>query len=261
MILDEKHFYIGSSKDLKTRFNLWKYSIEIGKSKNRRVRDLTKTTKHIRFEVIELVESGNHRDREGVYLQKYWGDPLMLNYCIDPNNCKGIKWDGIRKPYIIVKTGGKRVSVFDKDGKWIKDFDYLADASEFTAVSKEAINNYLKGKSPGIRGFTFKLNTDDGYIDPPAYVKKPYVFNGALLSEKARANARAAQLKITTEERRSFIPHCKKINVYKDDRLIVSLPSLNATYEWLGIKKDRRLREILTGKKGKTCHGYSFKYA
>lgn len=261
---DEKHFYIGGTNNFKVRFNQWVHKIGCGKNKNRRIRELAKSCKEIKFEVIETVKSGEHKGREGDYLKEHWGDPLMLNYCQDPNTCLGIKWEDadlkIRKKNI-VRTGGKPIAVFDLDGRLIMKFEYLADACRYTGVGDGAIKDFLNGKTPSVKGFKFKWIGGDGYVEPPEFIKKKRVFNGRKVGEQARLNASLAQRK-RFENGGKISNKARRVNVYdKEGNLISTQPSIHSVYKLIGIKPDKRIEKILRGKKSKSCHGYTFQFA
>lgn len=261
---DGKHFYIGGTNDFKARFSQWMNRIRAGNNKNRRIRELVKSCNEIRFEVIEIVKNGKHRGREGEYLGKHWGDPLMLNYCQDPNTCLGINWEPadlkIRRK-TIVRNGGKPVAVFDLDGKLLMKFEYLADASRYAGVSDGAIRDFLNGKTPSVKGFKFKWISVDGYIDPPEFIKKKRAFNGRKVGDQARLNASIAQRK-RFDNGGKISNKARRVNVYnKEGNLISTQPSIHSVYKMIGIKPDKRIEKILRGKRGKSCHGYTFQYA
>lgn len=263
---DEKHFYIGSSKHLKTRFQNWVTAIDRGVNKNTRIRELAKVCAKAQFEILEVVVSGDHKERERFYIAKYWGDPMFLNYCQDPNDCRGVKFDNDRKDRMRqhgfhARHSGKPIAVFSMDGVIVKEFQFLADAVRFTSASGSSINKVLSGKYEHAKGFKFKWIGVDGYIDPPEYVKKKPVYKGRKISEEGRLKLSAAQRK-RFDNGGKISNKARRVNVYdKEGNLISTQPSIRSVYKLIGIKPDKRIEKILRGKKSKSCHGFTFQFA
>jgi hypothetical protein len=80
MTMDTGHYYIGSTKNFKTRISCHKTSFRKNYPDNERMRVLAANCKSIRFDVLELIKDPSMlKQRENFYLSSKWGDPLLIN--------------------------------------------------------------------------------------------------------------------------------------------------------------------------------------
>lgn len=56
LLIDEDYIYIGSSKDIRQRFNIWRNNITKDKVKSKYLMEVLPTCKKIKFEIIERVK-------------------------------------------------------------------------------------------------------------------------------------------------------------------------------------------------------------
>lgn len=268
MTFDGVRFYIGSSSNLRVRFSTWMTALRRGVNKNKKIRELMKTCYLVEFEIIEIVADGSYKQREGEYIKKYWDDPLLLNYCPNPENCYGIRFSeqdlaARRKPPQVENK--KPIAVFNMNWEFIVRFDFVSEAASYLGVKRESIFSFLQGKCGSIANHKVKLvNTTGEYIEPRKFVPKEKVARkkGYKFSELAKQRMREAKQKriINGTE---FMPDWNKpIAQYdKDGNCIAVHPSIAATLRAIGCKDRVRLRRLLNGKRVKSIYGFTFKYA
>lgn len=78
IIIDEKWFYIGESRNLSVRVKSWES--ELKRHVNFHMGKLSdETKKNARAEILEYCDPEKTKEREEFYIKKYTGDPFFLN--------------------------------------------------------------------------------------------------------------------------------------------------------------------------------------
>lgn len=172
---DDAYYYIGSSVDLRSRFIGWRTRMKAGTNKNKKIREIIKHTDVIEFTILELVEHiDDLRAKESFYINTYWDDPLLLNYCPNGDSNKGIRWnEEDLKNRKRATFFAKPVAIFNKDGILVKRFDFIIDAAKYLNIDRRDITKYLKGRRSTLKGFSIKLiGKNEEYIEPAPFLSK-----------------------------------------------------------------------------------------
>lgn len=165
-------FYIGSTKNIHVRIRSWKQHIVEGISQNRNVTKALENTDKVVFEILEVVTDGEHQKHEEFYLNKYWGDPLLLNLSKNPYTPCGYsqteeqkevrRWArnkyGVKPEKKPVGFNSKKILQFDKGGNLVQTHKSIRDAAKYVgAPSRKPIQRIVNGKAgcKSYKGYTF----------------------------------------------------------------------------------------------------------
>jgi hypothetical protein len=110
LVFDNGYFYIGSSKSLKTRLQLWKQAFKIGRIHNKMMRKCVSDCKSISFEVLEYTMVDDCKPVENKYLAGFIGEKYLLNRSFDSHSNKGCKWTEDERLKMSEATKGKSKS-------------------------------------------------------------------------------------------------------------------------------------------------------
>lgn len=239
IIFDGQYFYIGSSVNMKSRITQWKVRLRSGTNKNKRIRELFKKSKEIKFEILEV--SVNHKEREDFYIKSNWNNPYLLNMCPNAHNNIGLK--NLPRESML-RRGGKPIAAFDLNWNFIERFDYIADANKKVGLGSSKISSFLNGKCQYIKGYKFKLINEDGsYVEP-----KPFI------SKKPPLKPKRIKQPIT--------PSKEIIKFSIDGNEIERFSSMRQLVKHLEVNRGN-IKKILNGKRSKTGYykGYIYRYA
>jgi hypothetical protein len=171
MEFDTGHFYIGSSKRVKTRFVLWRTQLKKNNFNSRVIRDILPMVKNVYFKLLELPKIEDLRILETAHIKKHFDDPLILNRYSNGFNKPGIKplpthLKKPRKAYIPkgrtaysedhVFKGSIPVLKFDKQGNFIEKYKSVADAARKNETTRAKIHEVVKENYSQHRGFVYK---------------------------------------------------------------------------------------------------------
>jgi hypothetical protein len=159
MTFDTGHFYIGSSKHVKTRFVLWKTSLQSGRFGSRIIKHILPSVSVVSFEVLEVVDEKDRLSKETEYIEAESGSVFMLNRVLDavkggtlrplPTHLEKPKRVKVVKPYIRKenpKDQRKKVYQFSVDGTFIQEFPSIAAAARFEKVDDSSIYGSTRAK-------------------------------------------------------------------------------------------------------------------
>lgn len=217
IVFDDTHFYIGSSSKLKVRFSLWRNAMKRGTNKNRKIRELFQTTSKVEFIVLELLPKEKCKEREGYYIQTHWEDPLLLNYCPNPESCYGIRFtekDLLLRKKPSIKEKKRPIAIFDKSGQEVARFKYVSEAATFLKVKRDSVLGFLLGHTNYIQNHRLKEIKRRGVLkEPPPFIPKPHQprKKGYKHSDQARANKKRLYHKALTEGKINLPAHTKAI--------------------------------------------------
>lgn len=180
MTFDTGHFYIGSSKRVKTRLVLWRTQLRRLDFSSRIIKDILKSVKEVKFEIIEYVFEKARLQKETEYIRVHFDDPMLMNRSPTAFDNTGIKalpphLVKQRKPIVKKPLKGKfvappdyifphskKINQFDKSGNFICSHKSLAAAARSIGVNESTIQGHLKSiRKRGVSGFVFKLDGDD----------------------------------------------------------------------------------------------------
>lgn len=232
---NEKWFYIGSSKKLRSRFRTWRSMMNKPQYlKNKNIYHLLSEITTVRFEILHVYSNDKLlKKAETKLLKKSWNDPLLLNRCPDastpknirPYNGQVVKPKRARRPKDSFK---KKVAVFDLNWNYIETAESLNAAARSLGVQHRRISEMLKGKKTSVKGKRFKLVASDGsFIDPiPKIKKKPKVrgnikpvaqcdLSGNLIAVHVSTGEAAKALNINRRNIQHVIKGDKRLKTYK----------------------------------------------
>ncbi len=188
MQFDDGNFYIGSSKDLKTRLRAWRNMIKLRKYlKNINIKNVIDRVSVVSFSIIEFHTNTQEMiERETELLKTHWENPLLLNRCADADYKKGTlgmrPYRGyIKRKYIQKykpRTGPKslpqKIARFDLEWNLLEIHPSKHNVRKrFHSCRHNAINQFLKGLKGQVGGFKFKLVSESGeFIEPIINIKK-----------------------------------------------------------------------------------------
>ena len=157
-------FYIGSSANLKHRFESWVCRFNKPSSlKNKNIKHIFPSLFKVEFEIIEqcVNDIDFTRGRETFYINENWENELLLNLCKD-----GFSHNGIRQPHLLpqkpkrdkgVSPPPKKVCVFDLDGNLIKTCESYGKCSREFNIKNGDISRILSGKRGQPRKIRLRL--------------------------------------------------------------------------------------------------------
>lgn len=140
ILFDDGFFYIGCSVDLRSRSSGWGGIVKnpdaerglyalgalmVAKIKERR---------SCRFEIVELCDASDVKDREGYYLNKFKDDPFLLS---------------------VPECQYKPVLQYKKDGCFVKRHDSITAAAKYNNTSLWRIQEVLNGNRGSHAGMVF----------------------------------------------------------------------------------------------------------
>lgn len=177
LVFDNKYFYIGSSKCLKTRIGLWRHSFKIGRIHNKKMKECSSSCQSVCFETLEYTTSENAKAVENKYLLMFFGDEFLLNRSFDANSNKGIKWTDEEKSLmseavmkrevrgrprkkalipLISNRCPSPVDAFDLQGIGLGRFASIREAAKYFGLNPKTVSSVVNGDSKSTRGFIFK---------------------------------------------------------------------------------------------------------
>jgi len=175
---DDKWFYVGSSRNLRSRFSTWKAGLTSGNFKSINIRKILPEISIIRIELLQTYKSASWlRRNETKEINKHWGNPLFLNRCPDANSPKGMKpyFGYIKPPKPPLKGIPEymkpiRVALFKKNGEFIKIFNSRNQLYLATKIKTSTITLIMEGKRGQPRNYILKQVSDDGtFLEPIKY--------------------------------------------------------------------------------------------
>jgi len=181
IVFDDKWFYVGSSRNLRSRFATWRTILREPKGlKNKNIKTILPSISIVRFEIVRQYASRRHiRDAENRLLKKYWDDEQLLNRCPDAYSPKNMRRYFGQKPKPVhrpLETLRQKVAQFDSEGELIAIHKSINDAARHIGVQARRIDEVFKGKKKKVKGFVLKrVSTDGTFIEniiPPKKVRK-----------------------------------------------------------------------------------------
>jgi hypothetical protein len=188
MIFDTGHFYIGSSKAVKTRFVLWRTSLNRMNFASKIIADVLPLVTSISFEIVEVVPEVELKTVETHYIQQHIGNPLLLNRSPTAFDNSGIKplpphlikprskkryfyeYQKPKGPFVppdgYVWLGSKKINQYRLDGEFVAQHSSISVAAQAVGVNSRTIQRHLRIKRVrGVSGFVFRLaNEDQSFI-------------------------------------------------------------------------------------------------
>jgi len=163
---DNRHFYIGSSKNLRRRFNKWKDNIKLGNPHNELILELIPHCTVIKFEILEIVPFGiDARIQEDTYIKSNFGNLLFLNRS---NDAFVSKFKRTAEQKERAKKVVQKVAQFNLLGELIEIHPSIKSVKRKMPEKKLAISMCLAGTRKTTGGFVFKRVAKDGsIIEPP----------------------------------------------------------------------------------------------
>lgn len=268
LTFDDKWFYIGSSFNLKNRATTWRCKIAKGLFKNKNIKHILPGVSVVKFEVIKVYATISLvRDAETRHIAKHWDNPLFLNRCPDAKSNVGIRADYLGKPVKIKPepkqgTPAKRVAVFNLQDQLIKVCKSFGECSREFKIKHEDIWKILAGKRGHPAGIVLKSVANDGrFVEAVKFIHKTKGLPGKKLTQEQKdyVSKRIKEVYALHPELSPQVTHAKKVNMYKDDVLQGSFPSISQ----LAREKDMNtgnICKVLTGK-WPSYRGFTFKYA
>ena len=169
--------------------NGWRFRMDSGTLKNKKIKALLPYINVAEFSIIEIVEDHDLiKEREDFYIKQYWGNELLLNRCPTAFSNIGLKFtyeevlaqrsratgkaisELIKEDEdkaIIKSIPQKRVSQFDLNGVFIFIFDSIRDAAKRTGTETKNISCVLSGRYIQTMGHVFTYVNEDGSINYP----------------------------------------------------------------------------------------------
>lgn len=197
MDFDTGHFYIGSSKQIKTRINGWRTVFKNNRFSSKILADALKNVTVVNLTIIEHPSLEILHERETYYLNLYFNDHMCVNrspsgfdntglkplpaHLVKPKKIKVPKPPKPKKPRKFkpppadyVWAFSKGVVQFNIDGSYVQSHKSIADAARAVCVKAKILQDHLNVKrhKTGLKGFIFKLCGDNSPIE--LLVRKPY---------------------------------------------------------------------------------------
>lgn len=175
LIFDNKYFYIGSSKCLKTRLNIWVQSFKTGRMHNKKMKECSSSCQSVCFETLEYTSVENAKSAENKYLLTFLGDEYLLNRSFDAHSNKGVKWTEEEKASMsaaVMKMGVRGrpkkkipairnrcpvvIDSFDLQGVGLGRFPSVREAAKYFGLNHKRISRVINGLSKSTNGYIFK---------------------------------------------------------------------------------------------------------
>lgn len=176
---NDKWFYIGSSKKLRSRFRTWKAMLTSPKYlKNINIRNILHEVQEVRIEIIRVYANENLiQAAETRLIKKFWSNELLLNRCPEGNTNKGRRpyygYTPPAKPKKGLPTPKKPVGLFSKDGVLLREYPATGAAALDNKINFEEINTMIRGlRGPLRNGTFFKYKLADGSYQEPVKFKR-----------------------------------------------------------------------------------------
>lgn len=150
-----KHFYIGSAKIIKRRWQEHITHFKKNKHHSEFAQNAFNKYKSIIFSIIELCDESNIAQRE-----QYWIDTLSpdLNMTVVADNHWKLSEETIVKR---TKKQVKTIYQYDLDGNLIKEWDSVKQAGEALGINRPSISNCLKGRYKSAGGFIWRYSVEE----------------------------------------------------------------------------------------------------
>jgi len=187
MDFDTGHYYIGSSKKVKTRMNNWRTIFKYDRFSSKLLADTLKSVKEVKFIIIEHPALGELLERENYHLNLHFDNPLLVNRSSSAYGNIGLKPlpshlvkykqrpkkppkppKGKFKPSSDhVYAFSKGVVQFDLQGNYIQSHKSISDAAKAIGVKMKYIQENLNVKrhKKGVKGFVFKFCGDNSPVE------------------------------------------------------------------------------------------------
>lgn len=193
---DTGHFYIGSSKAVKTRINSWRTMVKYDRCSSKIFLDSIKLAKSAKVSIIEQPAINQLLEREEYYLSINSDNQFLLNRSLSAYGNTALKplpphLVKPKKKYVSKKPKkgkfipsedhvwafSKGVIQFDLSGNYIQSHKTIQDAANAVGVKRKFIyeNMQVKRHRYGVKGFVFKVCGDNSPIE--LLVKKDVVVN------------------------------------------------------------------------------------
>lgn len=178
---NDKWFYIGSSKKLRSRFSNWVSMVNNPKFlRNKNIKIILPDISVVRFEIIKTYSSASWlRRNETKEISINWDNPMFLNRCPDANTPKGMKpyFGYIKPPLWKPPLKGipeymkpVKVAVFSNNGDLIKICNSKSEVWRDFNFPMQLIKPILLGKRGQPQKYKFKEVLSDGsFKEPPVY--------------------------------------------------------------------------------------------
>lgn len=192
MVFDTGHFYVGSSKHVKTRFANWRTSIKNETFRSKIISDILRSVSCISFEIIEIIDSNNRFKTETQHILINKDNTMLLNRMLDAetnSNVKPLPTHLKRKKHVVTKFKSphlrktrksyykkvegwipldKKVNQYTLNMEFIRTHNSIGAAARFMNVHPKTISEHLKAVylRKGVCGFIFR------YADNPTLLAK-----------------------------------------------------------------------------------------
>lgn len=181
MDFDTGHFYIGSSKNVKTRIASWRTMFRTNKFSSVFFADSVKNVTKCTITFLEHPPLDKLLERETFYISLHFNTQLCIN-----RSPTGFDNTGLRPlPRHLVprkKRVNKQVYAFSKgvvqfdlNGKYIQSHKSIQDAADAVGVKRKFVyeNMQVKRHRHGVKGFVFKVCGDNSPIERLTKKEKP----------------------------------------------------------------------------------------
>ncbi len=157
------HFYIGSSKHVKTRFSNWCTFIKRGIINNKFMADVLSRVAYVNFIIIEEVNELERLKKETEYIDKEKDNIFLLNRRLDAMTNKGLKElpERLRKIKRVYIKKGRTTQIlhqYSLQGEYIKSYNSIAEAALAMNVKPKRMQEHFRSSFyvSGLKGFIFK---------------------------------------------------------------------------------------------------------
>lgn len=175
MTFDTGHFYIGSSKHVKTRINIWRTSLRRLDFSSKIIMDVLPKVTKVSFLILKTCPTIKLLEIETKHILKHKDNDLCLNMTLNAvnNSVRKPLPEHLRKPRKVqipkqrkgkfappedhVYVFSKEVRQYDLSGNYIKTFRSINEAARAAGVDRSVIADHLKvGAGYGIGGHVFR---------------------------------------------------------------------------------------------------------
>lgn len=196
-IFFDDYFYIGSTSNFKKRISGFRcLGGRKGSAFNKKMYECVKACSAISFEVIQVVDDVSLlRGLETEYIQKFIGNPFLLNRAFDGNSNKGIKWTDEEKNKISQTNKGNgrpknspasKIEKYSIDGAYISSYTSCMAAGLDSGMSHIMVMKILHGEKESYNGVRFLR-----VIAPLKPKKEPTYGKGRKLSKESLESLRS----------------------------------------------------------------------